>query len=277
MSISTLILTLNEEINLPISLASLKWCDDIVVLDSFSSDSTETVAREMGARFVQRKFDDYAAQRNFGLNEIEYKHQWVLMVDADEVVTSELAIEINDVSKNNISDETCLYRMRRKDHFMGRWIRHSSGYPVWFGRLARTGRVRVERSINEGYYTDGQIGYLRNHLLHFPFNKGFHSWIEKHNRYSEMEAMLMMASKTRKFQCKNFFNPDPTVRRKAVKDLIYSMPGRPLLVFLGFYFLKLGFLDGKAGLTYCILRSFYEYMIDCKVRELKLRQKGLTV
>jgi len=277
MNVSALIITLNEGSNLPNCLASLKWCDDIVVLDSFSSDNTETAAIEMGARFFQRKFDDYASQRNFGLNEIEYKYQWVLMVDADEVVTSELAKEINDVLKNHISDETCLYRMRRKDHFMGRWIKHSSGYPVWFGRLVRTGRVRVERSINEGYFTDGQIGYLRNHLLHFPFNKGFHSWIEKHNRYSEMEARLMMASRTRKFQFKKFFHPDPTVRRKAVKDLIYSMPGRPLLVFLGFYLLKRGFLDGKAGLTYCILRSFYEYMIDCKTKELKLRQKGLPV
>ncbi len=81
MNVSALIITLNEGINLPNCLASLKWCDDIVVLDSFSSDNTETVAREMGARFVQRKFDDYASQRNFGLNEIEYKHKWVLMVD----------------------------------------------------------------------------------------------------------------------------------------------------------------------------------------------------
>jgi glycosyltransferase involved in cell wall biosynthesis len=271
--VSVLILTLDEELNLPRCLNSLSWCDDVVVLDSYSSDRTEAIAHEYSTRFIQRKFDDYARQRNFGLNDIHYKHPWLLMVDADEAVSPELALEIEEVL-GNVREEICLYRMRRKDYFMNQWIRHSSGYPTWFGRLARIGSVRVERATNEEYHTDGEIAYLNQHLLHYPFNKGIHAWIDKHNRYSSMEAEASVQQPDAKIKISSLFNTDPVERRKAIKSLFYSLPGRPILMFLALYFLKRGFLDGKAGLTFCMLRSFYEYMIDCKVKEIRLRQKG---
>lgn len=274
MSVSVLILTLNEEINLPNCLDSLKWCDDIVVLDSFSSDQTGAIARDAGARFVQRKFDDYASQRNFGLKDIQYKYDWVLMVDADEVVTEELASQIAEVIKSNCFDIS-LYRMRRKDYFMNKWIRRSSGYPTWFGRLVRIGQVHVTRKINEEYCTDGKVGFLKHHLLHYPFNKGLHSWVEKHNRYSTMEAEEIALGKLHLPKLEDFFETDPTIRRRALKNLIYMFPGRPVVVFLSLYFVKLGWLDGIPGLTFCTLRAFYEYLIDCKVKEIQFRKKGL--
>jgi glycosyltransferase involved in cell wall biosynthesis len=276
MKVSVLILTYNEENNLPKCLESLNWCDDIVVLDSHSSDNTASIVNRFDTRIFFRKFDDYASQRNYGLNEIDYKYKWVLMVDADEMVTSELALEINALPES-IEPQIGIYRMRRKDYFLGRWIKHSSSYPVWFGRLVRLGRIRVERSINEEYHTDGQIGYLQHHLIHYPFNKGFYSWIEKHNRYSTMEAALMVANFDRRPDWKEIFSSDPTKRRKAIKQLVYLLPGRPLLIFCGFYFLKCGFLDGKPGLKYCTLKAFYEYMIDCKVKELKRIKRNLPV
>lgn len=276
MKVSILILTFNEENNLPNCLEALNWCDDVVVLDSHSTDNTASIVNKFDARIFFRKFDDYASQRNYGLNAIDYKHKWVLMVDADEIVTSELASEINALPES-AEPQIGIYRMRRKDYFLGRWIKHSSSYPVWFGRLVQLGRIRVERSINEEYHTDGQIGYLQHHLIHYPFNKGFYSWIEKHNRYSTMEAALMVANPDRRPDWKGIFNSDPTRRRKAIKQLVYLLPGRPLLVFCGFYFFKCGFLDGKAGLKYCTLKAFYEYMIDCKVKELRRKKRNLPV
>lgn len=276
MSVSALILTLNEEITLPHCLNSLSWCDDIVVLDSYSSDRTEVVAKEGGARFILRHFDNYATQRNFALNEIEYKYPWLLMVDADEQVSPELAKEMETTMLNS-SDEMALYRMRRKDYFMGRWIRYSSGYPTWFGRLARVGRVHVERAINEEYHTNGRVGFLQHHLLHFPFSKGFDSWIEKHNRYSRMEAESIRKGDFHHCRLSDFLHSDPSLRRRAFKSLVYSLPGRPIIIFWILYFLRGGFLDGRAGLTYCLLRSIYEYLIDCKVEEFKRREQGLIV
>ena len=274
--VSVLILTLDEEINLPRCLQSLTWCDDVVILDSFSSDGTEAIAAEYHARFVQRKFDDYARQRNYGLNDIQYKHPWLLMVDADEAVSPELVEEINTKLKE-ISDDVCLYRMRRKDFFMNRWIKNSSGYPTWFGRLAKVGYVKVERAINEEYHTDGKIGYLNHHLLHYPFNKGFHAWLEKHNRYSTMEAEATKFKTDSKPGFKELFQSDPVERRKAIKSFVYALPGRPALMFLALYIYRRGFLDGSAGLTFCLLKSFYEYMIVCKIKEVALRQKGLPL
>jgi glycosyltransferase involved in cell wall biosynthesis len=276
MCVSTLIITLNEEINLSNCLASLSWCEDIVVLDSYSSDRTEQVARDAGVRFFQRVFDDYASQRNYGLNQIDYRHPWVLMVDADEVVPQALANEINSVVKS--SDENiALYFMRRKDFFLGKWIKHSSGYPTWFGRLARIGDVLVQRPINEQYYTSGRKGFLKKHLIHYPFNNGFHRWIEKHNQYSKMEANLLVNEKGKKMRWIDLYSRDPAIRRKTIKSLVYRLPCRPVFIFFILFIVRGGFLDGRAGLTYCLLKAYYEFIIDCKVKEIKIRQKGQPI
>jgi glycosyltransferase involved in cell wall biosynthesis len=279
MGISVLILTLNEEDNLTTCLASLSWCDDIVVLDSFSSDRTEEIARAHGGvRFSQRKFDNYATHRNFGLKEIKYKHDWLLMVDADEVAPSALANELKQVIAHEDS-EICLYHLRRKDFLFGRWLKHSSGYPTWFGRFMRLGRVWVEREINEEYHTDGKVGYLQEHLEHYPFNKGFSAWFEKHNRYSTMEAQMMTSACRQpvKISWSLLVGNDPIASRKAIKEIVYNLPGRPVFMFLALYIFRGGFLDGAPGLTFCLLRSCYEFMINCKVKEFRFRQNGCSV
>jgi len=275
MSISVLILTLNEEVNLPACLASVSWCDDIVVFDSYSSDRTVEIAEAAGARVVQRAFYNYGAQRNAAL-EVSYKHPWLLMVDADERVTPELKCEIQ-VQLGQLDSAVSLYRMRRKDMFMGRWIRHSSGYPTWFGRLMRVGYVHVDRDINEEYHTDGTVGLLQEHLHHYPFNKGFSCWLEKHNRYSSMEAGLFEDGGNAYSSIGDLFNTDPVVRRKAIKSFVYQLPGRSFLIFLALYFIRGGFLEGRPGFIYCVLKAFYEFMINCKVAENRLRRQGLPL
>ncbi|WP_188109782.1 glycosyltransferase family 2 protein [Pseudohalioglobus sediminis] len=270
--ISVLILTLNEELNLPRCLASLGWCDDVVVLDSLSSDGTQDIAIDGGARVFERSFDNYAAQRNYGLKEISYKHPWVLMVDADEVVPSELLGEMRSAIAQ-ADRATTLYRMRRKDHFLGKWIKRSSGYPTWFGRLVRPDEVKVEREINEEYVTDGQVAQLQEHLIHYPFSKGITYWFERHNRYSSMEAKALVDEARESIPWRDVFSGDPTARRKALKQLAYRLPCRPWLVFAYLLFFRLGFLDGRPGLAYATMRKSYETMIDLKVMELKRREK----
>jgi glycosyltransferase involved in cell wall biosynthesis len=275
LSISILILTLNEEINIAACLESVSWCDDVVVLDSASTDQTVARAIRHGARVVTRAFDDYAGQRNFGLAGIEYRHDWILMLDADERVPADLALEMRQAVAQAAND-VALFQLRRRDWLFGRWIRHSSGYPTWFGRLARRGRVQVRRPINEEYHPDGAVMSLSGHLDHYPFNKGFAEWIAKHNRYSTMEAQLF-EQRTATPMAGSVFARDPVQRRKAIKDRVYRLPGRPLLMFLALYFVRGGILEGRAGLTFCLLRAWYEFMIDVKRWELRQRAAGLPL
>lgn len=276
MSVSVLVLTYNEAVNIADCLKSVSWCDDVVVLDSFSTDQTVALARDLGARVVQRAFDDYASQRNFGLSQISYRHSWALMLDADE----RLPVDLRDEVLQAIADappEVCLFRMRRRDHLYGRWIPRSSGYPTWFGRLARLGRVRAERPYNEEIKTEGGVKALRGHLDHYPFNKGFHEWILKHDRYSTMEASLLRFGAAQPWRWSDLLSGDPARRRSVHKRLLYSMPLRPAVVFVALYFIRGGFMEGRAGLTFALLRVWYEFMIDCKLREMRRRAGGLPV
>ncbi|MCF8274260.1 MAG: glycosyltransferase family 2 protein [Flavobacteriaceae bacterium] len=265
--ISALILTYNEETILNQCLEALSFVDEIVVFDSYSTDNTLKIAKQHHAKIVQRNFDNYANQRNAALKEVNKSSEWILMVDADEIVTPELKEEI----KNKIAfqNEITMYRVRRKDMFQGKWIKQSSGYPTWFPRLFKNGCVTVEREINEDYKTTGKEGLLKEHLIHFPFNKGLTWWIEKHNRYSEMEAHKMLTEINEPFKFIDLFSKNPVIRRKAQKLLSYQLPFRPHLIFFAFYILKGGFLNGNAGYTFCKLRKMYETMIDLKLKALK--------
>jgi glycosyltransferase involved in cell wall biosynthesis len=269
MNISILILTFNEERNLADCLASVNWSDDVVLFDSLSTDQTVAMAQAAGACVIQRPFDNYAAQRNAALA-VGFRHPWVLMLDADERVTPALRDEMLQAVKTASAD-TVLFRVRRKDMFLGRWLRRSSGYPTWFPRLMRPEKVHVERAINEEVVADGLVIRLHQHLVHHPFNKGIAFWIERHNRYSTMEAEALVKETGEPMPWGRVFARDPVQRRKALKQLAYRLPFRPALVFCYLYFVRLGFLDGLPGWHYCRLRSMYEYMIDLKVKELRGR------
>lgn len=275
MNISILILTYNESVNLPDCLQSVSLFDEIVVLDSGSDDNTLDLAKTVGATVLSRPFDNYAAQRNFGLAH-DFKYDWVLMLDADERIPSEFVEELSRVTQLP-DNPIALYRMRRKDIFMGRWLKRSSGYPTWLGRLFKKGRVRVEREINEEYYTDGDVGLLEGHLEHYPFNKGLHYWFERHNRYSTMEAKRLLEEREASIPWYGFWSSDPMLRRKAFKQFAYRVPCRPFFTFCYLYLFRFGFLDGMPGLQFSLMRATYEFMISLKMRELKRREKGLPV
>jgi glycosyltransferase involved in cell wall biosynthesis len=275
-AISVLILTLNEEGNLADCIDSCGWSDDIVVFDSLSHDQTVEIARAKGARVFERRFDNYAAQRNAALTTVSYKHEWVLMVDADERVPADLVAEMQ-AAVVAVGDEVAMFRMRRKDYFLGKWLRRSSGYPSWFGRLVRLGRVRVEREVNEEYIAQGRVEHLQTHLHHYPFNRGIAYWFERHNRYSTAEAAAKLSLHRGRIDLTALFRGDPIDRRRTLKQLLYYVPLRPQIVFFYLYIIRLGILDGRGGLYFSRMRATYEMLIDLKVVEARRRQQGSPV
>lgn len=277
--ISAIILTLNEERNIVECIRTLRsWCSDIVVYDSFSTDRTIELAKKEGVRIFQRKFDNYAAQRNAALQEVSYPGEWVLMVDADERWDETIGKLLNHAITDPRYQSTDIFHLQRKDIFLGRWLKHNIGSNTWSGRLLRRKNVSIARDINEEYHCSGAKSYLSGcRFLHYPFSNGINWWFARHNRYSDMEAIRLMAERSEQISWKALLGKDPILRRKTLKQFFYRMPGRPLIMFCILYFLKLGFLDGRAGFHYSALRSIYEYMITLKMMENQRREKNLKI
>lgn len=267
--ISILILTKNEAGDLPDALASVAWSDDIHIVDSQSTDGTQQIAEAAGARVHQRPFDNYAAQRNFGLA-LPFKHSWVLILDADERPTPGLSAEMQRVVLS-APESLSGYKLRRRDFLFNTWLRHAQLSPFYI-RLVRPERARYTRAINEVLEVDGPIADLTEPLDHFPFSKGITHWVTKHNQYSSMEALLIYSqSGLRDPSLRTALrDPDFHTRRLHQKALFYKVPGRPLIKWMYMMFVRRAILDGPAGITYATLASFYEYLIVVKTRELRL-------
>ena len=275
MSVSVLILTLNEEINIGACLDSLSWCDDVVVFDSLSTDRTCDIATERGARVVKRPFDNWSTHQNWAVTNIEFRHPWVLYLDADERCMPELRDEV--LRRAVATAPEAAFRLRRKDFFMGRWLKHAQLYPSWLVRVFRPRRIRYERLVNPVAVVDGPVGELESHIFHYPFSHGVSHWVARHNRYSDMEAIEAAKVRDARDTSGSVWSRDPNERRRALKDIFFRMPARPLVKFLYYYGWRRGFLDGRAGFTYATLQAFYEYLIACKGAELDRRRRGLPV
>jgi len=273
--ISILILTKNEEQDLPGCLASVSWSDDVHVFDSFSTDRTVEIAEAAGAQVTQKKFDGYASHRNAALAECAFKHPWVLILDADERVPSPLHIEMIAAARG-ASPSVSAFRIRRRDFFQGRWLKHAQMSPFYV-RLIRVGRAHYEREVNEVLIVDGDVAELSEPFDHFPFSKGIRHWIEKHNVYSTMEAQRWWDEQKGNFDfswSKAVLSRDFSERRYHQKGLFYRLPGRPLIKFAYMMILRRAFLDGGPGVTYAVLQSIYEYFIVLKQAELVRKLKA---
>jgi len=273
--VSILILTKNEEQNIEACLDSVRDFDDIVVFDSLSTDRTTALATAKGARVVERPFDNWAAHQNWGNQNIAFKHAWVFYLDADERMTPELRAEILAIAADP-AHEAVAYFCGRKNYFMGRWIKHCYP-PSHLMRYFRPEKVRFERLVNPTPVVDGKAGYLKHYFDHYNFSKGFTEWFDKHNRYSQWEAMEGIKVRAGGGQGASLFSGDPALRRKALKQLSFKMPLRPGLKFVYLWLLKRGFLDGVPGLTYCLLQTIYEYQIDLKMKEIVLKEEGKPI
>lgn len=268
--ISVLILTYNEQDNLSRCLDSVAWSDDVLVLDSFSTDRTLEIAQRGRARIQQRRFDHFAGQRNFGLEHGALRHDWVLHLDADEVVTPPLRDELLSIAAARSKFDA--YRVASKMMFRDRWLRYSGMYPAYQVRFGRRERLRFQM-VGHGQretLPPEAVATLREPLLHYSFSKGLAEWRARHERYAAAEAVenLAVLAAPRK-SLAALFTADRTQRRRALKELSVRLPCRPALRFVYMYVFRLGFLDGAPGLEYCRLLSAYEKMIAEKLRVLK--------
>ncbi len=266
--ISVIILTKNEERDLPGCLHSVRWCDDVHIFDSGSTDNTLAVARSLGAQVHEREFDSYAAQRNAALDTVVFKHQWVFLLDADERLNLRSwneAVEAVATARPAVN----AFRIRRQDHFLGRRLRYAQ-IMAQYTRLVRIGFVRYTRAVNEYLEVEGETGQLRGYFDHHSFSKGLERWFEKHNRYSTMEARIV-AERSFEQDAKlttALFAHDFHTRRRAQKAIFYKLPARPVLRWAYLLFARGGVLDGRAGLIYATLQAVYEWQIVLKTREM---------
>ncbi|POY38690.1 glycosyltransferase [Flavobacterium alvei] len=264
---SIIILTYNEEDTLQGCLDSIKWCDDIVVIDSFSSDNTCEIAKKSGARVFQNKFTDFAQQRNFANDTIDFKHEWVFHLDADEHFTNELRVECN---KRIEAYQFGAFLVPAKEILWGTWLKHSAGtvYQMRFHKLSdarfeQFGHGQRECDLKKG------LGKLKNSYEHYFFSKGLNQWIVKHLKYAAEEAENEQNVSLNKIPFGKLITGKSYEKRRVLKAISYKMPLRPLLKFFYMYIFKLGFLDGKVGFRFCVMKSIYEQFIILKKVEAK--------
>ena len=273
--VSVMVFTLNEEANLPGCLASLGWCDDIIVIDSFSTDGTESLARAAGARFFQHAFEGFGSQRNWALDHTAPRHPWVLVLDADERVPPELAAEFAQ-RLPGADERFAAFRLKRRFYMWGRWLQHSSLYPTWVVRLFRVGRLRYEnRGHAETQHLEGELGALAHDLID-ENHKGLQDWFERQARYARKEAEYELKQEALGIAPRELVSEDPLVRRAALKRFATRAPGRSLLYFGYAYVWRRGFLDGRDGLTFCAMRATYQQMIVAAKHDLKRERNAQT-
>ena len=275
--LSVLVPTLNEEVNLPDCLASVVgWANEIWVVDSYSTDRTPEIARQSGANLMQHPFDGYAAQKNWALENVPFSCEWLLILDADERVSLELADEIRGIIAADGNGYDGFY-LNRKLIFYGKWIRHCGWYPSWNLRLFRHMRGRYEqREVHEHLVLEGKVGYCKHDLIHEDL-RDMSFWIAKHNRYSSQEAreldMVRRGVGTTGLQA-SFFKGS-VERKRFIKERIWPhLPGRAFLLFFYLYFFRLGFLDGKHGFLFCQMHAIFEQFTTAKLWELEHYKQG---
>jgi glycosyltransferase involved in cell wall biosynthesis len=274
--VSVIVPTLNEARNLPSCLDHLAWADEVVVVDSGSTDGTQEIARQYSATVLDFHWDGrWPKKKNWALRNADLRHDWVLIVDADEWITAEQAAEIGQAIT---ADHYVGYYVNRRFIFMGQWIRHCGYYPSWNLRLIRRGCGEYEQltgvgdtgsgdnEVHEHVVATGPVGYLKHDMLHFAF-PSIHTFVEKHNRYSNWEAMVQLRGQSSAGSAVVTDNPELS-RRRRLRNLSRRLPFRPMLRFLYSYIWQGGFLDGRPGYIFCRLLAMYEYLSVAKYYEM---------
>jgi glycosyltransferase involved in cell wall biosynthesis len=266
MPFSVVVLTLNEEVNLPRCLDSVFFCDDLVILDSGSTDRTEAIARERGARVFVRQFDNFAAQRNYAQQHIPFKYPWVFHLDADETFTPELAA---DCEANSARGDVDGIYVAPHMMFFGKWVPHCTDFPAWQARFVRAPQFAfIEVGHGQREAPGMKLDRIRSSYRHDLTSGGVEEWLEKHRRYAKAEARNYVAS-AQTVRLGDLFQPQTLARRRALKRFSYQLPFRPLLRFIYQYLVRGGLLDGWAGLRYCLLLARYEGFTSREIRRLK--------
>jgi glycosyltransferase involved in cell wall biosynthesis len=280
-ALSVLVPVKNEERNLSACLRRLVWANEIVVVDSRSTDATISIAQAFGAQVHQFNYsiEGWPKKKNWALENVPWKNEWVLIMDADEHMTPELAREIEEIVSGRLGAPNDGYWINRRFMFMGRWIKGCGYYPSWNLRLFKHALGRYERIGNLGdtgsgdnevhehvKVSTGRCGYLNHEFLHYAY-PDLATWIEKHNRYSTWEAHAALADDAGGIK-PNLFG-SAIEGRRWLKRMSRKLPGRPGLRFAYSYLLKRGFMDGYPGFVMCSLLAWYELVSVAKQQEIQ--------
>lgn len=263
---SILILTMNEELNLEECLKSIGFCDDVWVLDSGSTDRTLEIAKAHGCHILTRKFDNFGDQRNYAIDNAQFKYPWVFDLDADERFTEALRKECEE---KVAADEKSAYYCSYKNIMWGKWLKYSTGFPVYQMRFHKLGEIRFVghgHGQREGEAKRG-IGYLKEPYIHYNFSKGLAEWFAKHVDYARREALLRIEQEKRGEE--KIVGNDSIARHRKLILFSRKLPCKPLLKFCYIYFVKRGFLDGSAGFRFACMQACYQFIMDTIYRDLK--------
>ena len=274
-AITTVVLTRNEAANLERCLESLRWCAEVIVLDSGSTDGTTARARELGARVCEHvppppfKIDE---QRNWALDHAAITTPWVLFLDADETVPRELAGELERVCSGEAVTFDA-FELTPRYLFWGRWLKRTQGFPNWHPRVVRAGRARFAGGVWEHFAAGARVGRIATPYDHFANSKGLSDWLARHDRYSTWDAGKIVA-----FLASGQDDAFGSTRKLGLRRWAARFwPVRPWVRFFQMYFLRLGFLEGRPAFVFCLLYFFYEWMTVVKIVELRRQRKGLPL
>ena len=292
-SISAIILTYNEELNLEKCLKSVAGlASEVFIVDSYSKDKTLEIAKKYSCKIVKHPFENQAKQFNWALDNLKIKTEWILRLDADEYLTDELKKEIietlskEEISINQLnphkSASTIIngFYIKRRVHFMGRWMKYGGYYPAWFLRLFRYGKARYEeREVDEhAVLLSGQASRLKNDFIDENRQK-LEWWIGKQNNHSSREVLALLREEEEKDKIRvspSFFGNQAEQKRWLKEKLFMKSPMffRAWLYFIYRYFFRLGFLDGKEGLVFHFLSAmWYRFITDAKLYEISKIQR----
>lgn len=272
--VSVLVPVRNEAANLPRCLASVAWAAELWVVDSRSTDATAEIAARHGARVVQFEFNGtWPKKKNWALENLPFAHEWVFILDADEVLPAAAEAEFRAIVAAPASD-VAGYWINRRFHFMGRWLRHAY-YPNWNLRLFRHVLGRYEKitgaatesgdnEVHEHVVVRGRTARLHCEMDHYAF-PSIAAFVEKHNRYSNWEARVALERESGATE----LQLAEVGWRRRVKHAVRRLPLRPWLRFAYVYFWQRGFLDGAEGYTFARLHAFYEFLAVAKTEELR--------
>jgi len=248
--ISAIVIARNEKKNIRRCLSSIDWADEIVVVDSGSTDDTKKIASKFTQRIFDIKWEGFGKAKDYAKDKAS--NQWIISVDADEVVTEDLKEEIQKIIKSEDSFDG--YYLPRKSNFLGKWVKHGGWYPDYVLRLFKKDKAKFNHSmVHEKVEVDGKIGYLKNVLLHYT-DPDFTHYLEKLNRYTSLGA-------------EELFNKG---KRANLFDVVF----RPLAVFFKMYFLKKGFLDGLTGFVLAVSSAFHVFSKYVKLWHLSSGKSG---
>lgn len=274
-NITAVILTLNEALNLERCISSVNWCDDILIVDSGSTDCTQDEGKRLGVRVLEHiqpspfKID---VQRNWALDNGEIKTEWVLFLDADEEVPHTTRDSIREVIGKSDSHFNA-YEMTPRYLFWGKWLKRTQGYPNWHPRLLKAKEVRFAGGVWEHFEDGAKVSRIAEPYEHYANSKGLSDWLKRHDRYSSWDAQKVIEF---------LESGDPrslgTTRKLRLRQIAAKLwPLRPFARFFQMYFYRFGFVEGIPALVFCLLYAFYEFMTVVKIVEIRRKRRGLPI